>query len=297
MRRLALALLMTLAAIASVPAATPPALPEGVTAEPDLVYATRGDQKLMLDFYRPTGATTPLPVVIWIHGGGWTGGTRARIVSPARLLPHGFAIASISYRFAPKLPAAGAVFPAQIEDCRSAVRWLRAQAPRLGIDPKRIGAWGLSAGGHLAALLGTSAARKEWDVGEHLDQSSEVQAVCDWFGVTQFIAPEGQDTAAEGSRKDAMANLLGGAPASVVELARAANPLTHIAAGCPPFLIMHGADDTTVLPYHSRNLHEALKAAGADSTYHLVPGQKHAMSDAQYPPVVDFFVRTLKAGR
>ena len=278
-------------------AAATAALPADVRVDAELVYATRPTGPVMLDLYRPA-ATAPLPVVVWIHGGGWINGTRSKIEMPSRLLPAGYAIASISYRFAPKRSASGSIFPAQIEDCRSAVRWLRAHAQRYGLDGTRIGVWGGSAGGHLAALLGTAAARTEWDVGEHLDQSSAVQAVCDWFGVTQFLPPETPDTSTERARIMAMPSLFSATPASAPALARAASPITHITADCPPFLIMHGDKDTNVWPYHSQNLHAALRAAGVDSTFILVPGAEHKFTeDAEFDQVRRFFDRCLGPSR
>lgn len=128
-------------------------------------------------------AEPSLPVVIWIHGGGWESGTKD--ASPAaRLVPFGYAAVSISYRFSQVAP-----YPAQIYDCKAAVRWVRAHAKEYNFDPDHIGVWGASAGGHLVALLGTSGGEKELegDVGDNLDQSSAVQAVCDWFGPTDFI--------------------------------------------------------------------------------------------------------------
>ncbi|MBC7771155.1 MAG: alpha/beta hydrolase, partial [Pyrinomonadaceae bacterium] len=128
-------------------------------------------------------ARPPLPVIIWIHGGGWESGTKD--ASPAaRLVSFGYAAVSISYRFSQIAP-----YPAQIHDCKAAIRWVRAHAKEYNFDPDRIGVWGASAGGHLAALLGTSAGDQELEgeIGGHLDQSSAVQAVCDWFGPTDMI--------------------------------------------------------------------------------------------------------------
>lgn len=176
-------------------------LPKGVTAKRNLEYAVVNGKRLLLDVYVPeapakddasaaTGTDaakrdTPakLPVVIWIHGGGWEGGTKDGCPA-VHLVPHGYAAVSISYRFSRVAP-----YPAQIHDCKAAVRWVRANAKEYNFDPDRIGVWGASAGGHLVSLLGTTAGEKELEgeVGGNLDQSSRVQAVCDWFGPTDMI--------------------------------------------------------------------------------------------------------------
>src|SRR5262249_12029455 len=149
----------------------------GVRIERDATYAKVGkDRELKLDLYVPEKAEGKLPLVVWIHGGGWRGGTKTG--TPAGgLAMAGFVVASVEYRLSGE-----AQFPAQIEDCKAAIRWLRANAEKHHIDPHRVGVWGGSAGGHLVALLGTAGDQKTWDVGENTDQSSRVQAVCDYFG-------------------------------------------------------------------------------------------------------------------
>jgi len=119
-------------------------------------------------------------VIVWVHGGAWLGGSKDRCPALS-FLRDGFAVASVNYRLSQH-----ALFPAQIEDCKAAVRWLRAQATTYMLDPDRIGVWGASAGGHLVALLGTTGDVKEFDTGGHLAHSSRVQAVCDFFGPTDF---------------------------------------------------------------------------------------------------------------
>ena len=148
----------------------------------DLVYAKTPQRELALDLYIPDGATKP-PLIVWVHGGAWRAGSKAK--PPALwMLERGYAVASISYRLSQQ-----AVFPAQIHDCKAAIRWLRAHASKYGYDAERIGAWGASAGGHLVALLGTSSGVKELegDLGYN-DQSSRVQAVVDYFGPTDVTA-------------------------------------------------------------------------------------------------------------
>src|SRR5205085_165270 len=135
-----------------------------------------------LDLYLPEKAQGRLPVVVWIHGGAWRAGSKDHCPA-VPLTAKGFAVASINYRFSQH-----AVFPAQIEDCKAAIRWLRANADKYHLDPDHIGAWGASAGGHLVALLGTSGNKKELEgKGGNLEQSSKVQCVIDWFGPTDLL--------------------------------------------------------------------------------------------------------------
>jgi hypothetical protein len=154
----------------------------GVKSHRDLVYVEGGHERHKLDLYLPEKADGPLPLIIWVHGGGWQNGSKDGC-PPLRggYIERGYAVASINYRL-----SGHAVFPAQIEDCKAAIRWLRAHAKEYGLDAKRFGVWGSSAGGHLVALLGTSGDVKEFDVGANLDQSSRVQAVCDYYGPTDF---------------------------------------------------------------------------------------------------------------
>src|SRR5262245_50032586 len=157
-------------------------LPPGVKALRDIEYAKVGDISLKLDLYLPEPRpAAPVPLVVWVHGGAWQAGSKDQ--TPAvPLVRRGLAVASVGYRLSQV-----ARFPAQIEDCKAAVRWLRAHAAEHAIDGRHIGAWGSSAGGHLVALLGTSGDVDELE-GEagNLDQSSRVQVVVDWFGPTDF---------------------------------------------------------------------------------------------------------------
>src|SRR5687768_12543691 len=158
-------------------------LPAGTQTKYDLPYVENGKSSQSLDLFIPAGATAdkPLPLVVWIHGGGWRQGDKARCLA-LPLLAHGYAVASINYRLSGE-----AQFPAQIHDCKAAIRWLRANAKEHGIDADRIGVWGSSAGGHLVALLGTSGDVKELE-GElgNAGVSSRVQAVCDFFGPAEL---------------------------------------------------------------------------------------------------------------
>lgn len=264
---------------------------ENVRIERDIVYGSQQPERQNLDLYIPKDADKPLPLVVWIHGGAWMGGDK-RPTPAVRLLKEGFAVASIHYRF-----TSTDKFPAQIYDCKAAIRWLRANAGKYNIDPNHIGVWGGSAGGHLAALLGTTNGNKELDgaVGDHLNTRSDVQAVCDWFGPSDFFTmPIGRRKFEEG--KDPEILLFGGRVSEKRELAELAGPFSHAGKKTVPFLIMHGDQDNLVPVEQSKMLYEKLKAAGTDATLIVMEGQGHGFgpeADA-FRPVIEFFKRTLK---
>ena len=158
--------------------------PDGVTVERNVEYARVGEKSLRMDVYAPDNPKGPLPAVIYIHGGGWRRGDKSQQTG-VPLVSHGYVVASINHR-----PSQEAIFPAQIEDCKAAVRFLRANAKKYSIDAGHIGVWGDSSGGHLSALVGTSGDVKELEgrVGEHLDQSSRVQAACVYYGPIDFLS-------------------------------------------------------------------------------------------------------------
>ena len=274
-------------------------VPPDVTAFRDLAYVTDGHEQQKLDLYVPEKADGPLPLIIWIHGGGWTAGSKDGC--PPRgggYAQRGYAVASIDYRL-----SGDAIFPAQIEDCKAAVRWLRAHAMEYNVDPDHFAAWGSSAGGHLVALLGTSDHTKEFDVGEHLDQSSRVQAVCDYFGPTDLLQMDSHALPDARLKHDAPnspeSQLIGGPiQERKVEAARA-NPITYITKGAPPFLIVHGDKDLLVPHHQSELLYEALKAAGVQVRFHTLEGAGHGdgFGGKELATIVSgFFDRHLKSG-
>jgi acetyl esterase/lipase len=258
-------------------ASTNPArkVPAGVKAHRDVEYARAGEMKLLLDVYVPEGPTMPLPLIVWIHGGAWRGGSK-QSCPPLPLTKEGFVTASISYRLSQE-----AIWPAQIHDCKAAIRWLRAHADEFNIDTKRVGVWGSSAGGHLVAMLGTSGdvAELEGESG-NLDQSSRVQAVCDFFGPTDFLLmqrdslPNGPiDHDAEDSPES---QLIGGPIQDNPRKVASANPITYVTPDDPPCLIVHGSRDPLVPWQQSKYLHQAFVAAGLKHvTFHLVDGAGH----------------------
>ncbi|HEV3416626.1 MAG TPA: alpha/beta hydrolase [Pirellulales bacterium] len=271
-------------------------LPEGINVERDLAYDSHGKSNT-LDLYLPEKATAPLPLVIWIHGGAWIAGNKDDGGPAIRLLPFGYATASINYRLSNE-----AIYPAQIEDCKAAMRFLRANAKKYNLDPDHFGVWGASAGGHLVALLGTTGDVKELEgSGPHLDVSSRVQAVCDLFGPTDLAKIASQSGPEIVMKHDAPdspeAKLIGGPIQDNPEKAAKANPITYVSKSAAPFLILHGDKDPLVPAEQSRILHEALQKAGVESTLVIVKGAGHGpgLDTPQYfQQVVDFFDRHLR---
>jgi acetyl esterase/lipase len=248
------------------------AIPPGTRVQRDLEYGRGGHERQKLDLYLPAHAQKP-PLVVWIHGGGWQNGSKDRTPTLA-LLSHGYAVASINYRL-----SSHAVFPAQIEDCKSAIRWLRAHAAKFGYDGDRIAAWGSSAGGHLVALLGVTGDEKEFDRGERLDVSSRVQAVVDFYGPTDLLNMDAQATAISRMKHDAPespeAKLLGGPVQENTAKARRASPLTYVSKEDTPFLIVHGDADPLVPVAQSHTFVAALNKAGVDASLYVVKGGGH----------------------
>lgn len=270
-------------------------VPDGVKAHRDLAYVENGHARQKLDLYVPEKAGAPLPLIIWVHGGGWQNGSKEGC-PPLRqgFTERGYALASIGYRL-----SGHATFPAQIEDCKAAIRWLRAHAKQYNLDPQRFGVWGSSAGGHLVALLGTSGHVKEFDVGAHLDHSSRVQAVCDYYGPTDFVAfvtTPGYERHAQPDSPEA--KLIGGAVAENKDKAARANPITYVTPDDPPFLIVHGDKDPVVPINQSQLLLEALKKAGVSVRFHTIKGAGHGQGFGGpeiEPMVSDFFEKRLKS--
>lgn len=258
----------------------------------NIPYQDNAHERQHLDIFLPRNSKKRLPVVVWIHGGAWHRGDKSNC-PPLRegFVDKGFAIASVGYRL-----SGDATFPAQIEDCRAAIRFLRANSDKYGIDPERIGVWGSSAGGHLAALLATSGDHNVWDVGLHLNQSARVQAVCNFYGPANFLKFANK-RGADARRNTPENRLLGGPVADLTELARAASPIFHVSGDDPPFLIYHGDQDRNVDISQSIELRDRLLAASVDCSFHQVSGAGHG-SPKFYDPLImqqveDFFQKHL----
>jgi acetyl esterase/lipase len=277
---------------------------------PNLTYATVGGTPLLLDLYLPATGSGPFPVVVWIHGGGWSGGGRFPAGFSGPLTAAGFAVASVEYRLTSQAGQYGAepvIFPAQIHDVKGAVRWLRAHAATYNLDPTRFGCWGTSAGGHLSALLATSSgvAALEGTVGGNAGFSSAVQACADYFGPTDLlnmnpdvITPPGSglDHDAPGSPESHLigfddpgqgigvlrANQANPTPPypALMTLVTQANPITWVGPADPPFFIAHGELDATVPQKQSVKLKDALSAAGISNQYWVVPNNGHGFGGA-----------------
>ncbi|MBA4016539.1 MAG: alpha/beta hydrolase [Pirellula sp.] len=236
----------------------------------DVVYAEVDGHKLPLRLFVPSGVKNP-PLVVYIHGGSWRAGSY-KSCPLASLTEQGFAVASIEYRFTDV-----AIFPAQIHDCKGAVRWLRANAGKYGYDASRIGVAGTSAGGHLAVLLGTSAevADLEGTVGGNLDQSSRVAAVVDYYGPTDFVLRAKTHPERANAQGSSTFDLLGGPAIEKTEQAKRASGVTYVSADDPPLLIVHGDQDKTVYLDQSESIRKAYEAAQLDVDMILVPGGGH----------------------
>jgi acetyl esterase/lipase len=251
--------------------------PQGVRLQPDVPYAGTDNPRQRVDLVLPEQpkGDGPLPVVVWIHGGGWqSGDKRGGIRQLGDLVASGdYAGVSVGYRLSGE-----AVWPAQVHDCKAAIRWVRANAKKHNVDPQRIGVWGSSAGGHLVAMLGTSGGVEslEGELGEHTDQSSEVRCVVDYYGPTELLSmgqyPSRIDHDAPASPES---RLVGGPLQQRKEAARSASPITYVSADDPPFLIVHGTDDQAVPFNQSERLAAALAEAGVEVTFVKVEGGGH----------------------
>ena len=272
-----------------------PRLPDGVNVLRDVEYAKVGDKSLLLDIYTPKESKGALPLVVWIHGGAWRGGSKENCPA-VNLVGRGYVAASINYRLSQE-----AIYPAQIEDCKAAIRFLRAGATKYSIDGNHVGVWGGSAGGHLVALLGATGDVKELEgkVGGNLEFSSRVQCVVDYFGPTDFMQFRDKQTWVKVDKADSPLVLLVGGPLEEKkDLVAKANPITYVTKDDPPFLVVHGDKDNTVPIGQSELLVEALKKAGVEVTFEVVKDACHGFGPAQNerlnPIVTAFFDKYLK---
>jgi acetyl esterase/lipase len=267
-------------AVTSPPTSDLPIEPVVHPAAGDLAYAT-ASQMQRLDVYTPEAGILPHPVVVIIHGGGWTMGDKRGELPLAAVpgfLALGYAVASVNYRLAPD-----AVFPAQLLDVKAAIRYLRAEAPALGLDPDRIAVVGESAGAHLAALLGTTAGVAEFDDPSlgNPGVSSAVQAVIDFYGPSDLTTSDEQralNSPCPTEPDPNIALLLGAPPSEAPDLAAAASPTTYLRPGqdVPPFFIAHGDADCVVPHQQSIELDAAIEAvAPGRSELTIVPGSGH----------------------
>ncbi len=236
----------------------------------DIEFAVVQGQSLKLDLYlpeKPKGSG----LVVWIHGGGWRMGSKEKCF--ITWLPnHGYTVASISYRF-----SGVAKFPAQLHDCKGAVRWLRANVRKYGYDSKKIFVAGASAGGHLTALMATTSGHKllEGGVGGNLDQSSTIQAAIDYYGPTDFILRSKTQPSRANEKGSVVYELLGGGAHEKVAKAKLASACYHVSEDDPPLLVFHGTRDKTVLLDQSQSIQDSYNKAGLSIKLHIIDGAGH----------------------
>jgi acetyl esterase/lipase len=259
------------------------------------VPTRRGERVLTLDLWLPQNSGGPVPLVVYIHGGAWREGTQYRPPFRPRLFDEGIGIAAITYRFSHEAP-----FPAMLHDCRTAVRWLRAHAAVFNIDPQRFALWGISAGGHLASLMGVTQGLAALEGSDPwVDQSSAVVAVCNWCGPTDL--PRAMIDPVPGAEmRTLVPQVIGGPIETHREVALAASPLHHVrtrgARGLPPFLIVQGARDDLVPDYHATSFHDALREAGADSELLFLPEVGHSLDHPEAARVTrEFLAKHLRS--
>ena len=266
-------------------------LESGVTVHHGVEFAVvEGYRPLVLDLYVPAAAVASGAAIVYLHGGGWAVGSRRRFgraftgwsPTPLDLLAQaGFVVATVDYRLSGE-----ACFPAQLDDVKAAIRWVRGNAGRLGVDPTRVLAWGESAGGHLAVLAGLTGDEPglEGEVGEFLDESDAVAAVVDWYGPMNLLSLGAQHVPDSEKRPDdagSWESSMVGAPLQSDSVrTRAASPISYVHAAAPPIQIHHGTVDTQVPCAQSIEFADALLAAGGSVELILVEGSDHFWTGA-----------------
>ena len=295
---------------------------KGIVFYEDVEYGMGGDHPMYLDLMVPEAKSDKKrPVIIWVHGGGWSIAELTKKYRPTKALADacrmGFVCASIEYRLVTEKP-----FPAPIEDCKCAVRFLKAHAEEFGIDPEAIGIWGESAGGQLAALVGASWMNPDLEgEGGWKEYSSRVQAVCDWYcggdmthmgaykcpevakraeelGITLTLMPRQLEPEKypDAPMQNSIFTWMFGKPGEEApELSMAISPIFYVDREQPSYLLMHGDSDQAVTPRFSYNYFDALKKYGHDVTFVLVPEQGHGFfqGEGYYDIVLNFFAKKL----
>lgn len=268
------------------PGVSAQAPPPGVSVSADLEYGRAGDRALTLDLYQPgTPAAQPRPAMVVIHGGGWKGGDKKEgALAALGFVARGYVAISVNYRL-----SGVATFPAAVEDCKCAVRWLRANASKHGVDPDRIGAIGFSAGGHLALMLACVGDTEGLEgTGGNPAVSSWVSAACSWFGPADFA--RGEMEFAEHVRP-LLTEFLGGPFAQRPEPYRRASPITYASWDDAPVLLVHGDRDSIVPFDQSVRMHARLKEVGAAVEFWRVKHGEHGFVPKDAPATEPTFLQ------
>src|SRR5262245_3164338 len=272
----------------------PPTVPDGVTFEPNIEYSNPDGQHLQLDLARPKKADGTFPAIVCIHGGGFRAGTRQGYDNLiVKLAEQGYVAVTVNYRLAPKYQ-----FPAAVHDAKAAVRWLRANADKYQIDPKRIGTTGGSAGGHLAQFLGVTAVVKEFEGdGGNPDQSSSVACVVNVYGPSDFTKSYGKSVDAA----EVLPLFLGGNLEQARHKHIISSPLYWVTPNAAPTLCIHGTEDKYVAHEQAVWIVDKLKAADVEAELLTLQGAGHGFKgkDAERADeaLFEFFDRHLKPRR
>jgi len=272
-----------------------PAFPCGARGVLGIRYGGQSDHQVFDAFVPPS--TRPHPVVVWIHGGGWSGGDRISEADYAlRLVCRGYVVVGVDYRRSWEAP-----YPAQLVDVRNAIRVVRHRAAELRADPSRVALWGASAGAHLAAMAGTTNEWPEASSSPIVDETSDVQAVVAWWAPTDLLSigsdwPPACRTHRDVTDPASNESKLIGCPTTLCpDAARAASPTTYADGSDPPFLLMSGSADCVVPPSQARTFAARLAAVGARVDLVILPGLGHGGPGWDHPAVLDRVERFLDA--
>jgi acetyl esterase/lipase len=264
----------------------------------DLPYGPEDRQ--VFDLYLPTPGAAPPPVFVWIHGGGWQGGSHSQVPAPVgEMVRRGIAVASVEYRLSDH------PFPTPISDVRAALRWLEAHGAEVGIDGTRLAVGGSSAGGHLSAILGTASDVLALDVDPQAGPAPRPLLVVDFFGPSDLLQMH-PDSQASGCPAGAICHECAGSPEALLidcpaelstcpETANLASPVTHVDHNDSPFLVLHGSEDCVVPTPQGQRMQDALQAAGVPLTLTVVPGAGHNVAQVGTPEVWQAVYRALDA--
>ncbi len=252
-------------------------IPCEVDVSERLAYAPQSERQVLSVFVRKHRPAKRLPVIVWIHGGGWAGGSRYSVDEWALAeVCRGYAVVSVDYRLSWEAP-----FPAQLEDVKNAIRFLKKNAWKYHLDSQRMAVWGASAGGHLASLTGMTGDFGDPDITELHKYSARVNVVVAWWAPSNFLTIADQWPTHCAEPRDvevaeSMESRLVGCPIDICkDAARAASPVRYVREDLPPFLLMAGGQDCTVPAAQSNELHQALKTAGNDAMLHIFPSAGH----------------------